>query len=746
MRFWFIMCLCILVRMAQAQSISGNVLDIDTKEPLVGAVVIWKNSRAGTVTDGNGKFTLGRIPLHDTIQVQYVGYVSANLLVLAEQREVQVALRVNPEHQLHIEEHQESLHIHGKDPHKFQTMNEKELCKAACCNLSESFETNASVDGSYTDGVTGTRQIKMLGLDGKYAQLMSENIPDFRGLSTVYGLSWVPGPWIREISISKGAGSVIPGYESMAGQINIGHKGKEMKEKVFLNAYAGNQGRYELNTVSRHEISHDIQWQLFTHAALNNGKYDMNKDGFLDNPVGNEYNGRAQMSIEKESGFRGDYNIQYLNYEAQSGNAKWDKVYPITIESRQERWNVQLKNGWILPTEREQSIGSQLSFSDHQVGVSQSIGRRYDGHQTNARLSLIHLLEWEHEVKLTYGLSASWDRYQENLSDFKKWSRIERIAGGFGEFSWNRHDIFQAVIGARWEYHNLYGALFTPRVHFRFSLNENTHIKLMSGIGRRTANVIMDQPGIMASNREVVLSYNNSPKGPLGLPMEVAWNSGVVFTQKAKWFYRDASWSIDAFVTDFQQQVVIDWDQAGEVNVYSLHGKHGKSQSRTVQFETNFSPWKRWEVRLAYRYVDTYVDYETGRQSLPFISKNRALVNLAYTTKLFSKDKRCLWDITAKWNDAQRLPNTADWPSDLKMPDHSPAFWMINGQFTLAKEDKWDFYVGVENIFNFQQEKVVIYSNGNPDSPSIFDGNFAYAPAFGRMYYLGFRWRLGADE
>ena len=151
-------------------------------------------------------------------------------------------------------------------------------------------------------------------------------------------------------------------------------------------------------------------------------------------------------------------------------------------------------------------------------------------------------------------------------------------------------------------------------------------------------------------------------------------------------------------------------------------------------------------MRLAYRYVDTYVDYETGRQSLPFISKNRALVNLAYTTKLISKDKRCLWDITAKWNDAQRLPNTADWPSDLKMPDHSPAFWMINGQFTLAKEDKWDFYVGVENIFNFQQEKVVIYSNGNPDSPSIFDGNFAYAPAFGRMYYLGFRWRLGADE
>jgi len=498
--------LCILSWSAQSQTIVGDVQDADTKEPLVGAVVIWKNSRAGTITDLNGKFTIGRIPLHDTLEIQYVGYMTTERAVSPNESLIYVALKVNMEHQLHIEEHQESLHIHGKDPHKFQTMNEKELCKAACCNLSESFETNASVDGSYTDGVTGTRQIKMLGLDGKYAQLMTENIPDLRGLSTVYGLSWVPGPWIKEISISKGAGSVLPGYESMAGQINIGHKGQEMKEKFFLNLYAGNQGRYEVNTVSRHELTHDIHWQLYTHAAMNNGVYDMNKDGFLDNPIGNEYNGRAQMSIEKENGFRGDYNAQYLNYASRSGNDKWDVLHPIQINSRQERWNVQLKNGWILPTSLEQSIGTQVSFSDHQVGVDQSLGRKYMGHQSSARTSLMHMLEWNEEVKLTYGLSANWDRYQEDLSDFQKWSRIERVAGGFGEFSWNKNDIFQAVIGARWEYHNLFGNIFTPRAHLRYSINENTHVKVMNGLGRRTANVIMDHRSGIHTKSQVVLS------------------------------------------------------------------------------------------------------------------------------------------------------------------------------------------------------------------------------------------------
>jgi outer membrane receptor for ferrienterochelin and colicins len=731
---------------AFGQSIAGKVQDSETHEPLIGAVVIWKNTRAGTITNALGEFSIGRIPSTDTLQVEYVGYLKSTFIV-ADTREILVELKMNIETQLNIEEDREALHIHGKDPHKFQTLNEKELCKAACCNLSESFETNASVDGSYTDGVTGTRQIKMLGLDGKYAQIMSENIPDFRGLSTVYGLSWIPGPWIKEISISKGAGSILPGYESMAGQINIAHKGHEMKEKVFLNLYAGNQGRYEINTVSRHEISHDIHWQLFSHAALNNGEFDMNHDGFLDNPVGKEYNGRIQMSIEKENGFRGDYNAQYLNYANQSGSAQGMVINPIRINNNQERWNVQLKNGWILPTALEQSIGSQISVSDHHAGVNVlEIDRNYSGRHSNARVSLLHLLEWNHEVKLTYGMAGVWDRYQEQLSDFSQWSRIERSAGAFAEFSWNHQDVFQSVLGARWEYHNLFGALFTPRVHFRYSFTENTHLKLMSGVGRRTANVIMDQPGILASNRQVVLSYNNISNGPLGLPMEVAWNSGVVFTHKAKWFYRDASLTLDAFLTDFKQQVVIDWDQTGEVNIYPLHGRHGKSQSRTIQMESNFTPVKRLDVRLAYRWVDTYVDYESGRRSLPFISKNRALINLAYSTKMFDTDKRLIMDLTTKWNDAQRLPSTADWDSNLRMPERSPAFWMVNSQFTYAKEERWDVYLGIENIFNFKQQRVVIYSNGGTPETTVFDGNFAYAPAFGRMYYLGFRWRLGAQQ
>jgi outer membrane receptor protein involved in Fe transport len=230
----------------------------------------------------------------------------------------------------------------------------------------------------------------------------------------------------------------------------------------------------------------------------------------------------------------------------------------------------------------------------------------------------------------------------------------------------------------------------------------------------------------------------NQPQYPLGLPMEEAWNKGVVLSYDTKWFYRKAGITLDAFQTNFKQQVVMDWDQSGLLKVYPLQGK---SVSTTAQAEAFFSPLKRFEIRMAYRWVENMVDYEDGRRSLPFVSKNRFFTNLSYSTKMFEGDKRWLFDLTAKWNDGQRLPNLLGSQWEGQQPEVSPAFWIINGQVSLAREERWDVYLGVENLFNFKQNRMVLYSDGS-DGTMNLDANFAYAPAFGRMSYVGLRWRL----
>ena len=118
-----------------------------------------------------------------------------------------------------------------------ETINRGELLRAACCNLGESFTTNPSVDANYNDAATGTRQIKLLGLSGIYVQMLTENVPNFRGAVIPFSLDFVPGFWIQSIQISKGASSVKNGFESITGQINVNYWKPQGLEGVWGNLH-----------------------------------------------------------------------------------------------------------------------------------------------------------------------------------------------------------------------------------------------------------------------------------------------------------------------------------------------------------------------------------------------------------------------------------------------------------------------------------------------------------------------------
>ena len=169
-------------------------------------------------------------------------------------------------------------------------MTGKELLKAACCNLAESFETNPSIDVNFADALTGTKQIKMLGLTSPYLMITEENIPSVRGASQAYGLSFTPGTWIESIQVTKGAGSVVNGYESISGQINTELIKPSLDIPFFVNAYGSTDARFELNTHFNKKISDDWATSLYVHGNTRVAKNDMNDDGFLDNPLSQQIN------------------------------------------------------------------------------------------------------------------------------------------------------------------------------------------------------------------------------------------------------------------------------------------------------------------------------------------------------------------------------------------------------------------------------------------------------------------------
>ena len=727
----------------QAQ-VKGVVLD-DEGNPAY-ALVYYKGTQLGTVTNAEGEFSIGIPKEAKWLMITSTGHYSDSIFIdpaVGAVREVKFNLRENSTlGTVHIDEHDGGTHINGKDPQTFQVLTEKELCKAACCSLSESFETNGSVDASFTDGITGTRQIKMLGLDGKYTQILFDNMPAVRGLSSTLGLSFLPGPWINTISIAKGAGSVFHGYEGVTGQINVAHKAATMKENLFLNMYASSAGRYETNILSNQAIGEKWNYQLQAHGSSAQKLYDTNNDEFLDNPLFKNYLLRNAWQYTGEKGLRGEYGFSYGQVNTESGQIDYYRnqvVLPFTpwiSNSQTEHAEFTAKTGYMFDEHGHKSLGSQINIG-YNKQVAQYGYRYYEGIQKSARINLLFANEMAEGYNITAGLSATADDYRESLTSFiGNLNRVETTYGVFGELNANPTEKLQIIAGMRADENNLYGLILTPRIHARYSITEKTSVKVSSGKAYRSPQMVVDHLSALAGNRTWNLPVNATTEYPFGFEMEEAVNSGIVLVHNTKLFHRTATFTVDAFHTNFQNQLVADYETAGTFSLYNLSGK---SFANAVQTDFTFSPIKRSEIRLAYRWLDAQTTYTDGLKERPLVAKHRVFINLAYATKENAKSQKWNFDFTARWLGPQRLANQSDYVVASNI--YSPAYWTLNTQISFFPKENLEFYAGGENITGYMIHHPIHLSDNT--SSDFFDASQVYGPMFGANYYVGLRWRIG---
>ena len=299
-----------LSEIAHSQSshlVTGVVLEEDKKgnfKPLAGASIIWLGTSAGTSSDSSGFFSIRSQQNSNRLIVSYAGFKSDTITILNHQ-ELKVVLATGKQlNEVRVTASRASTYINAYDPFRKAVMTQKELLKAACCNLSESFETNPSVDVSFNDAVTGSKQIQLLGLSGNYSQLTVENLPGPRGLATPLGLNSIPGTWVESIQLIKGTGSVINGFESIAGQINVELKKPATTEQLYANVYTNDFGKTDLNLNLAKKIGKRWSTALLLHDAFGNKKMDFNKDGFRDLPTGNLFSGINRWSYDNEKGLK----------------------------------------------------------------------------------------------------------------------------------------------------------------------------------------------------------------------------------------------------------------------------------------------------------------------------------------------------------------------------------------------------------------------------------------------------------
>jgi outer membrane receptor for ferrienterochelin and colicins len=715
---------------AHAQNIQGIIYDSGSRQPLPGASIYWSGTTTGTISDETGKFEIAPYQQHTLLVISYVGYINDSVQVNPGSS---ITVSLKPVAELsgvEINARKNATDISTIKPRNVERITEKELLKAACCNLSESFETNPTIDVNYADAVTGAKEIQMLGLSGVYTQLLAEAIPSMNGLGSIYGLNYIPGPWMESIQISKGAGSVVNGYEAITGQINIEFKKPEtMKERMFINAYGDNEGRVELNTINSIKLNADLHDVLMIHGSMNQVKLDHNEDGFMDMPLTKQINIYNNLRYNSGKRFEGQAGFKITGEDRIGGQMDFDadtdkgtsNHYGAVINSR--RIEAFTKTGIVNPEKPYQSMGLQLQGVYH-THTSWFGLKQYDAvqHSFYANYGYIsRIVSNTHKFRV----GADWkaDFITEKLNGIE-YSSNENVPGTYVEYTFDNGKKWGAIAGLRADYHNQFGWFFSPRANVKYNFTPEIIARLSGGKGYRTPLIIADNIGVLASSRQLMILEH--PEA------EEAWNGGMNVTARFKWKGKEGSIAADLYHTSFIHQYIIDqYSVPGAVLYYNLDGS---STATSMQATLTLEAMKGLDVKIAGKLDDIATDYlYKPNAPRPLYSAKKGLINIAYETPR----KRWRMDATWLWNGPKALPSqNGAAAQESSTGTKSPSYSIINSQVTKVFR-KWEIYIGCENIMDFTQRHPIISADA-PFAPA-FDASSVWGPVTGRKFYGGLR-------
>lgn len=715
---------CILsLSISQNIQIEGIVLENNNKEdvPIIGANIYTEDKKFGTISNLEGYFSI-ELPIgqYDSLYVTYIGFQEKGISLNKQKHKVYLEADVLEEITINFEKPDRST----IDPYNSQTLDNKELLKAACCNLSESFETNAAVDVHFADAVTGAKRIKMLGLDGFYTQIMYENQPSIRGLANSFGLLYVPGPFMHSISINKGAGSVVNGYDALTGQINYNYKQPYDSERFYLNLFGTRHGQFELNTAVSHRFNEKLSTNLMVHGMIHEVKHDNNDDSFQDVPLNERIVVSNKWTYYSNKNFETQFGVNYTFDDRRAGqleslaiNSGKENLFQTQIVNR--RYDAYVKTGFIFNNQL-QNIGVQYRYINHQQQAW--FGNRfYNGLENFANVNFIFHTKMNNdhnEMKL--GASYVFNDFDVSLDDLDL-GRRESVPGVFAEFTHQDEEKMAIVAGIRADMHNTHGFWLSPKFNFKYNFPKKFTLKLAAGKAYRTPNIIAENLQGLASNRVIAVEQN--------LGFECAWNYGGSLMKDFYLGFQKAGIVVDYYRTDFTNRLIADYETPSVLNFYYLDGK---SYANSFQIETRVNAAEGLDIQLAYKFDDVHINYQSGLKLAPYIPRHKLLLTTDYETP----NEKWRFNLTGQLNGKSRIPTTASNPIEYQRPDESKIFFNLNAQIT-TKVKRVEFYLGGENLFNVWQNNPIIASDDT--FGSFFDASMIWGPLGGTRLYGGIR-------
>jgi outer membrane receptor for ferrienterochelin and colicins len=717
---------------AQTTRLLTGIVTNEREELLIGATLHWKNTKTGVVTDTTGRFSI-EAPLTEAILiVRYVGYADAEIQVLPAENNLWIEIKSTTElKEVTVSEHRFDNVISSLDPRNVESIGKRELRKAPCCNLSESFETNGAIDVAYSNALTGVKEIQLLGLRGIYGQFLVENRPTMGGIATPFAMEFVPGTWLEGIVLAKGASTVKNGFAGITGQINADLVKPQSDLPVFVNVFTSTEGRGEVNVHLNKKIQKYAANGLYLHSNYLKNNWDMNQDNFYDSPARRQVNAMYRYTYDGPAGCA-QFNVQALSDRRSGGQirpfAGNDAFFGIQQRNdRVEAWGKYGKEGVGKPYNQ---IGNIFGGSWHRYEAEFG-PNAYSAEQASFYLqSLFQTIVSTTDHKVVLASSLQYDDIKETVNETNL-DRREAVPGAMAEYTYSRPNLRMSipdlvvVVGARVDWNSRFGWFFTPRISGKYHFSEKSTLRLSAGRGYRSPNLMAENISLLASNRAINFASD--------LGAEEAWNYGISYNREFKIAGRNANWNTEFYRTDFVRQIIPDVDQSPVA--VSFYYAPGKSFSNSLLTVLQYNPFPGWDVKLSYKWNDVRATYSDNvLRTVPLVARHRGLVSLDYTTR----NKKWMFNSHIRIVGPQRLPDNSQIPHELThhFPEKSPVYATLNAQIT-RRWGKVEWYIGGENLTNFQQHHAIIAAE-RPDSP-FFNGSQMWGPMMGTVGYMGVR-------
>lgn len=732
-----------------AKTISGIVTNA-AEEPLIGASVFWLDTKQGTLTDSDGRFSLPARDVEATLAVHYVGYKPAEVQVLPG--ELNIWLEV-PDQLAQLEEVTVQgkgfgTHISTLGIRNVEQITGKELRKAPCCNLSESFQTNGAIDVTYPNALTGVKEIQLLGLRGIYSQFLIENRPTMTGIATPFAFEYIPGTWLSGVDLAKGASTVVQNNAGITGQVNAEIVKPDMDHPVFVNLFGSSEGRGEVNLHlnKKGEKAHN---GLLLHGSFVDNNWDMNSDNFKDAPNRQQLNGMYRWKYDGPEGCA-QFNVQALTDRRKGGQFRDIEGYNgprFEIDQQNDRVEAWAKYGKEELNGAFLDIGNILGGSWHRARSLFGPNEYVAEQKSLYWQSLVENIIGTTNHKIVVAPSIQYDDIQERVNEGSH-DRREFVPGIMAEYTFSRPNLrmempdLVLVLGGRVDWNSRFGWQATPRLSAKYNFTEKSVLRVSAGRGFRSPNPLAENISLLASNRSFVFGTPNDGSNTL-LGPEEAWNYGLNYTQNFKLAQRDASFSVDLYRTDFVRQVLVDVEQppviSGQDTLLAVffYNSPGRSFSNSLLLNFQYNLLPGLEVKFAFKWNDVRAEFADGKlKTLPLVAQQRGLISVDYTTP----NKRWSFNTYTQIVGPQRLPDNSFLPHELThdFPVISPTFALLNAQVTRKFGQNIELYAGCENITGYQQHHAII-SDNNPASP-FFNGSQVWAPMMRQVGYLGLRW------